>query len=122
MVVPAAEVEDPVHDVEEDLSLEGESPRARFPGRGVRGDDDLAEEPIVLVLEGEAHDVGRSGDAEEVHVDPRDRAVVHEGDREAAPPLLGVEHRGRERRDPRRIAREAALLGSHVDPAHGRRV
>jgi hypothetical protein len=122
VVVPAAEVEDPVDDVEEDLSLEGKSPRAGLPGRCVRRDDDLAEEPVVLVLEREAHDVGRSGDAQEVHVDPRDRTVVHEGDREPPSPLLGIEHRGGERLDARRIAREAALLGSHVDPAHGRRV
>ena len=120
VVVVAAEVEGPVDDVEEDLALEGEAALARLAPRGVRRDDDLPEEVVLLVLEREAHDVRRSGHAEEVDVDPRDRAIVHEGDREpSVRAALGGEDEARERLELAGVRVEAPLLVRDLDARHG---
>ena len=120
VVVVATEMERPVHDVEENLPLEGESPLSRFAPGGVGRDDDLSEEVVLFVLEREAHDVGRARDAEEVDVHLRDRPVGHERHGEAAPSTpLGREHETRERREALAVGREASLLVGYLDAHRG---
>lgn len=123
VVVVAAEVERPVDDVEEHFPLEGEPALLRLARRRVGRDDDLTEEVVLLVVEREAHDVGRPLDLEVVDVDPRDRVVVDERDREAAPvAALGREHEAREGLELRLVRREAALLVGDLDARHERGV
>ena len=108
-----------MHDVEEDLALEGQPTLAGLAARRVRRDDHLAEEVVLLVLEREADDVGRARDPEEVDVDPRDRAVVDQRDRETpvrAP--LGGEDEARERLELPGVRLEAPLLVRDLDPGH----
>lgn len=107
-------------DVEEDLPLEGEAARLRLAARRVRREDDLAQELVALVLERERDHVRRSRDGHEVPVDPRDRPIVDERDRETAlRPALGAEHETRERLEARAVQREASLLVGDLDAGHG---
>lgn len=116
VVVPAAEVEDPVHHVEEDLALEREPARARLARGRVRREDDISQEVVVLVEERKRDHVGRTRDTHEVLVDPRDRRVVHERDRErAAPLLLGLENEASERLEASPPGPESPLLVRHLD-------
>jgi hypothetical protein len=116
VVVPAAEVEDPVHHVEEDLALERESARACLARGRVRREDDLSQELVPVVVERERDHVGRSRDVHEVDVDPSDRRVVHEGDRERAPGLaLGLEHESGQRLEASPPGPEASLLVRDLD-------
>lgn len=119
VIVVAAEVKRPVDDVEEHLALEREAALAGLAERGVRGHDHLAEEVVLVVVEREAHDVGRTLDREVVDVDLGDRLVVHEGDREAVVhPALGVEDEAREGRDLPGVRLEATLLVRDRDVGH----
>ena len=115
-VVPAAQVQGPVDDVEQHLAVEREPAHARLAGGGVRGHHDLAEEIVLLVLERKAHDVRRAGDAEPVLVDPRDRAVGDERNGQGAPGSpLGLEHRSRQRAHAPRVDAVAPLVVRDLD-------
>lgn len=108
-------------DVEEDLAVEGEAALPRLARRRLRRDDELAQEVVLLVLEREADDVGRSRVVEVVGVDPGDLGVVHQGDRETGSlgPALVQEDEAGEGLDPARSGLVAGLAVGDLDRSEG---
>jgi len=118
-VVPAAEVEDPVDDVEEDLALEGEPALACLAEGRVRRDDDLSQELVVVVVEGKRDHVRRPLDREEVPVEAGHGLVADEGDREPAPLApLPDQDEGGERDEALPVGAVAPLLVRDLDARH----